>query len=156
MHLACQLQLAVADHSALFTFLALRVRQNPQFLQRLYKLGAPPPVVVESGPKMRHLLTTRLLREIASTTRDAGVPASIILTESQWDLFDRASIEQAGVSVHELLFSVREGVDPMAIRFENDSHYNEKGHELVAELLEPIVAKLIERARNLSPTTPPS
>lgn len=156
MRIACRLQLSVADHSALFTFLALRIRQNPQLLKRLYRLGAPNPQSLLQGPQRGFELTQRLMQEIATTAIAARARVGMIITEQQWDKFDPATLETRGASVHQLLFAVREGADPMAIRFHHDSHYTANGHRLVAEFLEPIVVDLLEKIPEVAPADPTS
>ncbi len=145
--LACQVQLRVADHSALFTFAAMRIRQNPDLLRRLYKTGAPRESSNIGIPDAPNRLTTRLLEELGREAEGRGLPIAVFLPEGQVPTLDTAALEAAGIRVEVLLHSVAEGADPEAIRFRNDSHFNESGHRLLAQRIEPVAAALLQATR---------
>lgn len=143
MRLACRLQMKFADHSALFTFLALRIRQNPELLRRLYRLGAPPTELLGDGLESRFRLTVELFHRLQQAATGHGSRFAVLI--SDWDLeeFDIEEMRARGIQTSQLSSAAIEGVDPLSIQFKNDSHYNEAGHELVAELLEQVVLDMI-------------
>jgi len=143
MRLACRLQMEFADHSALFTFLALRIRQNPKLLARLYNLGAPPTGPLGEGPESQFRLTAELFNQLDHAVSGNGSRFAILISDRHLGKFDIEGMTARGIQIHPLPFAVREGTNPLSIRFEHDSHYNETGHQLVAELLEPVVLDLI-------------
>jgi hypothetical protein len=140
--LACQLELGFADHSALLSFLALRIRQNPDLLVRLYKLGSPAPSRRGAAADVGFRLTSRLIGELGAEARARGAAFLALLSERQAHLLDREELARGGVRSEVLLDSVLAGVDPSSIRFRHDSHFDRRGHQLVAEFLEPLVLEL--------------
>jgi lysophospholipase L1-like esterase len=144
--LVCQIQLGFADHSALFSFLALRIRQNPDLLVRLYSLGAPPGERRPAAPDPGYRLTNRLIAELGLAARAHGAAFVALLTEGQAHLLDPEGLAQRGVRSEILLDGVLPGVDPRSIRFQRDSHFDPRGHELMAEFLEPLVLELAQGA----------
>ena len=145
--IACQVQLRVADHSALFTFATMRIRQNPTLLRTLYGVGAPQQTAQNSVPTPPYELTSRILRAMAEDATERRIPLAIYLSEDQMTRLDLDSLRRADARVEVLLDSVVEGRDPASIRFVNDSHFNAKGHVLVARVMEPIAAELLNAAR---------
>jgi len=145
--IACQVQLRVADHSALFTFAALRIRQNPDLLRLLYQTGAPTEASNIGIAEAPERLTSRLLVALAEEVERRGSRLAVFLPESQVPELDIASLRGAGARVETLLHSVADGADPEAIRFRNDSHFNQSGHRLLAERIEPVAAALLGEAR---------
>ncbi len=145
--LVCGVQLDFADHSALFSFLAMRIRRNPQLLSRLYRMGAPRDAVQSSVPEAPFLVTSALLRALNEEVRRRGARLAVLVTEpAQADALGLPALEHAGAVVQVIGHGIVEGGDPQEIRFRNDSHYNERGHRILAEFLEPMLAPLVEQA----------
>lgn len=153
---ACWIQTRLADHSALFTFVSLRIRRNPTLLRALYNLGAPEdaaaapaarqtlatllPIragagVEEAGSDARAALTTALLVQLAREVRASGADFVLVITPDEWQRLDPAALEAEGIEPTHLFYDPRLG----ALRFVNDSHFNARGHFVVAEVLEPLV-----------------
>ena len=133
----------VADHSALFTLASMRIRQNPELLDRLYRLGAPKDAYRVQAPTAPFLLTSHLLLELGRETARRNAPLAVFLPDSQAPLIDTAALREAGIRVEVIPNRISEEIDMMSIRFKNDGHYNELGNRLLAERMEPVAAKLL-------------
>lgn len=156
--LVCRIQLGFADHSALFSFVTLRIRQNPALLERLYRLGAPTVAGASAAGDASVRLTGRLIQALGEVSHAHGAAFLAVLTERQGPLFDREALARAGVRTEILLDGVVPGGDPAAIRWQRDSHFNSRGHRLVAEFLEPLVLDLAahgEKTESPCPTGSP-
>ncbi|MDP7075728.1 MAG: GDSL-type esterase/lipase family protein [Myxococcota bacterium] len=140
---ACHLQMRVADHSALFTLAAMRIRQNPRLLQRLYRLGVPKEARKIDAPTAPFILTSRLLRELSAEATRHGAGLAVFLTADQAPKLDTAAMDAAGIRVEIVHRNLEEGIDSRSIRFLNDSHYNEAGHRLLAARMEPVALDLL-------------
>jgi hypothetical protein len=100
------------------------------------------------------LLTTALIRHLARSVREDGSdffimirPANLVRMDGESLLADGIDFRQVGLPGH---------VDPAWIVFKNDAHFNERGHEIVADGLRPVIEAYARRARSdLAPGTPP-
>jgi lysophospholipase L1-like esterase len=165
---ACHLQTRAADRSALFTFVAQALARMPGLVTALKDLVFPsaqkrlgsgaaprprvagfPGVAGGSGPPSRAQiegpLSTALVRRLAHSARQDGSdfftmlrPANLVRMDAESLLADGIDFRQVGVPLH---------VDPAWITFKNDSHFNERGHEIVARALRPVVEAYARRAR---------
>lgn len=146
----CHLQLVLLDHSALFSFLTLRIPWNADLLRNLYYLGfAQKPEDKAQRVSDRPIagLTRSLIAELGreAERRGAGflvVGEKEILRELGGDL-----LEAQGVEVIELddLGELPE------THFQNDSHYTALGHERVTERLAPRLEELLRARREGAP-----
>jgi len=138
--LACRLQMAVLDHSALASFAALRIPWNADLLRNLYHLGrpaAPEPARSAAKPSPARELTHALLREMAAEVESAG--AGFLVVASHVETLDLERLRDDGISL--VTLEAVEGATHQEIRFNNDSHFNEIGHRRVADLLTRVVAR---------------
>jgi lysophospholipase L1-like esterase len=146
--LLCRAQMALFDHSALFSFLTLSLPWNPDTLRELYFLGNTHSDVAAEESKRRRLEHTRAItRALAREIRGSG--AAAIWTGAPEDLAGQIGLEtlrEAGVIVQDLADVWYE--DQLEVRFLHDSHFNPTGHARVAEILAaPLEAALRARAR---------
>lgn len=148
----CFAQMALFDHSALFSFVTLLVPWDPRLLGRLYYVGNPHLEYLrdegERGriPRYAQELTMALLLALEAEVRSDG--ASLLLIGDPRDLrqLDDARLRAAGIEPFSL--APIEGKTPQEIRFQHDSHYNVIGHARVAELLAPAIEERLERRRS--------
>jgi hypothetical protein len=138
----CWLETHFSDYSALFTFVALRIRQEPELLTRLYWLGGQRSVG-QPASDPRYRLTSLLILTLGDEVRRRGGEFALLVEEGNSALYDLAAIARAGIATWVLTAAVAPGADPAAIRFRRDSHFNARGHEAVAEFLEPRVLDLV-------------
>jgi hypothetical protein len=139
----CWLETHFSDHSALFTFVTMRIRQRPELLARLYWMGGQRSHRhAASDPRYR--LTSLLILALGDEVHRGGAEFAVVLPEAHVELYDTSGFAHSGIAVRALAPGVAPGVDPAAIRFRRDGHYNARGHELVAAFLEPWVLDLVE------------
>jgi lysophospholipase L1-like esterase len=171
----CWLQTRLSDHSALFTFLALRIGRNPGLLKKLYDFGAPEqaaagavagagfPAAAGAGfvpaagggprveplpPDDRYALTTALYRELAAAARREGADFLGIVRDIELERFDRAALARDGVPVHAFRVDLRRTLFRSTdFHFKNDSHLNARGHQYIADHLTPVLAEAISASR---------
>lgn len=156
----CWLQMNLADHSALFTFGAMRIQQNPELVYRLFNLGTPKDQAVDmatgrgrtSGTPGERL-TVALIRELAKSVRATGARFVLAITQSDLthldaglleadriDRFDLSEVDAAGQGVPPNKFDAR-------MHFQRDSHLSPAGHARLAELLTPFLATRLAEIR---------
>jgi hypothetical protein len=152
----CWLQANLADHSALFTFVTLRIRQTPHLVEKLSSLGTPNDQSVDMStrgatstqtPASR--LTTALLRQLNKAVTADGARFLIAIRGPEWKLLDVAALEGDGVRTFDLAdVEARGSIDAgdgtrfdQSLHYVADSHYNEAGHARVAELMTPVIAR---------------
>ena len=153
--IVCGIQTRLADRSALFTFVSLRIRQSPPLLKFLYKLGSP-----SAGAEVLRVAERKGEAREADVVPDEALNIAIL----------KALTRDVRANGAELLLPVRspftlftldpdtfaaEGVYPFEIdvdltqpeyHYRNDSHLNEHGHDVLAQKLAAVVAERI-RAR---------
>ena len=162
---ACWLQTRLADHSALFTFLTLRIQRSPGLLRRLYDLGKPPQTVARrvldaavlpgvGAPRPKpisvagsYALTTALYRKLAAAVREDGADFLAVIGSKHYDKFDHAALAIDAIAVHRLEIRSRL-LGPRDTHFKNDGHFNALGHRLLAEHLTPVFTDAILRSRH--------
>jgi lysophospholipase L1-like esterase len=155
--LLCGLQTRLSDHSALFTFAALRIQQNPQLMHRLFGLTAPEDAVkigitsVGEHASQPSALTTALIRQLARAVRDAG--ARFLLAINDYDLVSLDSGALKTDQVECVVFPP--AANSAAYQWKNDGHLNEAGHRRFAGLLEPELAKELRTAEESAVSAPP-
>jgi hypothetical protein len=136
----CALQMALFDHSALLSYLTLRVPWDPHLLRRLYYLGTPggpgarpadagPPPIPASDIGR----TTALIQRLARAVRRQG---SLFVLLSEEHALRHLDVEAlAGTETKPVSLGPIESEDPRTIRWRHDSHFNSLGHGRIAEFL---------------------
>jgi hypothetical protein len=143
----CSLQLWLFDRSATFTMVTGRIQQNPDLLKRLYGAGSPKEAPEAAKPKTKtrsfdRELTATLLTRFARDARQDGADFMILGTRGALgDMADEAMEKEEARVAH--INDALTDVDPMSIRFVNDSHWNELGHERIANVLVAPIAEVM-------------
>ena len=135
----CWTESNLSDHSALMTLVAMRIRQNPDLLHRVFSLSTPDQqATVNDGSAFR--LTTLLLRKLALEIRASGASLFIFASHAELDPFEPAlkDIDDVRLLYREDM-GLRTVSDAAPYCFRNDSHFNVAGHRLLADFLTPIV-----------------
>jgi hypothetical protein len=134
----CRAQMALLDHSALFSFLTLAIPWDQSLLKRLYYLGNPHADQLardrKSDPAVRYSveLTSAILLELAAESRNRGADFMLIGDPKPLAALDLALLNENGVEVVSLADIV---ADRREISWKNDGHFNPEGHRRVALLL---------------------
>jgi hypothetical protein len=91
------------------------------------------------------VLTTEILSHLARAVREDGADLFVLIRPPNLAKMDAPRLLAEGIDFREV------GIPPYLsfrmLRFVNDAHYNERGHRVVAEGLEPIVAAYARKAR---------
>ncbi|MEM7412320.1 MAG: GDSL-type esterase/lipase family protein [Myxococcota bacterium] len=138
---ACKLQMALFDHSALFSVLTTRLRESPDLLRSLYRLGAPKRTATEvaaSQPATSSYpsrLTSAIIAELAQTVGSTSAGFVLFGSPRGVAMIDEVRLASEGVFAHAI---APDGEDH---RFVRDGHYNTEGHRVAAERFTPILAK---------------
>jgi lysophospholipase L1-like esterase len=157
----CWFETSLADHSALFTFATMRIRQNPLLVHKLFDLGTPEGQgagAAASGPgpdlSPAARLTTALIRELDRSVVADGARFLVAIRRPEWRRLDVPALERDGIAYFDLSTVEEEGsvdagdgtrYDP-TLHFKSDSHYNERGHARAAELMTPVLARELREA----------
>jgi hypothetical protein len=157
----CNVQMVLFDHSALFTYLTLAIRNlDGALLGRLYTVGnAHAPrldrvVHATDGDNPEGRLTTAILLEYARDVRARGSDFAMMSYPGQLAQLDVAALERARIPVLDLDPIEQRGAD---LTWRHDSHFNHQGHREMADLLAPwIAAHLRARAPSISAAQPPA
>jgi len=151
MELMCKFQVVLADRSALFTLLALRLAENRSLLSLLYELGSPNRnELIAQDPELEGMgyesrITAAVLVAFAESVRESGSRFLVILPDSE--SLDREALARSGV-VSVVTDQFWEGREWKDLVFKNDSHFNEEGHRVLAEYLKPQVAQVLREQQN--------
>jgi hypothetical protein len=147
--LACRAQMALFDHSALFSFVTISVPWNADLLRDLYYVGNEHKAALfDPNPTRRVTHTQAISLALARAIRASG--AASVWTGGPEDLKQLAigELEREGALVRDLGDVWYE--EQLKVRFLHDSHFNPVGHQRVAEILAPTLEAAL-RAR-LRPT----
>jgi hypothetical protein len=148
----CAVQARLADRSALFTFVSLRIRQNPRMLEFLYRLGSPghgaeQVRAAERSGEVRAddvapgaSLNLAILEALARDVRARGAELLVPVRGAFAPPLDEAALAAEGVHTFELDVDF----EKPEYHYVHDSHLNARGHEVLAERLGAVIA---ERAR---------
>jgi lysophospholipase L1-like esterase len=136
----CGLQLKLADHSALFTYVALALNRRPQLVDVLYRLGAPrrqagaaaAPREPQANPKT--LLTGALVEAFVRDAHANGSRMMIVLQREGIGV-PEAPRDAEGVALVTLPDSALE----REVQFQRDGHWSARGHRRVADFLAPLL-----------------
>lgn len=172
--LLCWIQTRLADHSAFFTWVTLRLRQNPALIRRLQGLGsddlagrpvgtalagvgAPVSAVIRAAaelgagsafePAPRYELTSLLVIELARAVRRNGARFVWVANPAQWEQMDQALLEKQGVVpqfVRTPALAAQRATRDF--HFRNDDHLNQAGHEALASGLARMLAPIVRLA----------
>jgi hypothetical protein len=153
----CWAQTNLTDYSALFTFVALRIQQNPRLLYRLLH-SATPAAQSSSNVNSRDgssltpagRLTTKLIQRMAELARADGAPFILAIFDYDLAALDARALEASGVSLA-LMNSVTDRYPLTRLQWPNDGHFNELGHQEVAHVLGPL---LLQKLRGKSASGP--
>ena len=150
----CAFQMMLADRSALFTLLALRLSDNRGLVDLLYALGSPERgSLVDRGESPERVpyqirLTDAVLRAFAEAVREQG--SVFMLAGDLPEGVDRAGLARLGVDFAPGL-EIPEDPSAPRLTFLRDSHFNTLGHQLFAESLRPRMARVLrERMQSKS------
>jgi hypothetical protein len=138
--IVCGLQLKLADHSALFTYVALALNRRPQLVDVLYRLGAPmrqggaAPTSRERQADLKTRLTGALVEAFVRDAHANGSRMMIVLQQEGIGV-PEAPRDAEGVALVTLPESAREP----EVRFQRDGHWNVMGHRRVADFLAPLL-----------------
>ncbi len=145
----CVAQMALFDHSALFSYLTLALPWDYGFLKRLYYVGNPHADQLvragraERGSSFEGQLTTAIVLAFVEEVRRRGADFMLIGQMAQLEQLDLEAIARVGVAPIDITNIELDGVQ---LRWHHDSHWNPEGHRRVAELLAPeIEARLSAR-----------
>jgi hypothetical protein len=151
----CGVQTRLADRSALFTFLALRIRQSPAILRFLYRLGSPSGgaesvllgLLGDDGPQLpdvapRFDLNAAIVRALAHDVRQNG--AELMLPAPATNPI---GVPDPTIPDGVPTFSLATDLIQPEFHFEHDGHFNALGHEHVARQLAPFIAERIRAKR---------
>jgi lysophospholipase L1-like esterase len=158
---ACALQMRLADHSALFTWVATSLARLPgavHLLNRLVQpdrtpapeaarrgplhvagLGAPSP---EERARIESELTTALLQALSGEVRETGARFLLLMIPQHWPRVNLRALRADGIQIESV--SIPSFIGSHRVRFKNDGHLNVMGHRLYAEGLAPIVQDALD------------
>lgn len=141
----CQLQTNITDHSAFFTYVILKLRQNPDLLWKLYTAGNPNGIMLpDTGSQTRYKLTSELLRKFANTVTDKG-SKFILLSGGGHELTNLNKEALNGISLIEIDSLLKQGEQKGLLLFKNDGHWNKLGHQRLAAYLAPKIISEFKR-----------
>ena len=132
--LLCEGQMALLDHSALFSFLTITIPWSSDVLRELYHLGNPHRHL-QPHIEWRTAHATQILLELVRRAQADGARVLVTGGPEEVGELDVAALEAAGAPVRDLRDV---WYDPQTeIRWNHDSHFNAEGHRRVTALLAP-------------------
>jgi len=139
----CQLQTQITDRSAFFTYVILKLRQNPDLLWKLYTAGNPNGIMLSDlGSQTRYKLTTELLRKFDNIVKDKASKL-ILLSGGGHELTHLNKEELNGLTLIEIESLLKKREQEGLLSFKNDGHWNKLGHQRLAAYLAPKLAQII-------------
>lgn len=160
----CFAQTRAADHSALFSFVSRALGRMPFLVVRLKELVYPdargewegagrlpgprprlaglPGAGLPDRSDLERTVTRAILLELGRTVRGDGAGFSVFISRRRlaW-----LGYEQLRGEMDFLFARLPDQIDPSRIRFRNDAHLNDWGHELVAKGLVRGLARVLRR-----------
>jgi hypothetical protein len=137
--LLCRAQMALFDHSALFSYVTLSLPWDGSLLANLYYLGNQhKQVLADPQVSRRSAQTQAISLALLRAIRASG--AAPVWTGGPEDLEQQlvlAELEREGARIRHLGDVWHE--DPRKVRFLHDAHFNPAGHRWVAEILAPTI-----------------
>jgi lysophospholipase L1-like esterase len=143
----CNLQIQATDHSALFTYVILKLTQHRELLWKFYLAGSPKGIMIpDDGSQARYQITTQLLRQFAKTVKENDTKF-VFMSDGDHQLanLDREALKKDQISLIEIDSLVKEGekLDGF-ILFQNDGHWTPLGHQRLAAFLVPKLVDIIK------------
>lgn len=133
----CRTQMALLDHSALFSLLTITIPWDGTLLTKLYRLGnpraAPLASAASSGHGFAERLTTTIVLELAREVQMRGAEFLVIGFPAHLEQLDAARLAEQSIQMV--------GLDEIAnapqeeVRWRHDSHLNPVGHQRLADKL---------------------
>jgi lysophospholipase L1-like esterase len=150
----CRAQLAILDHSALFSFITISMPWNAELLRDLYHFeNAHPPRPGDPERTWRAAHTDAILLALVKEIQKDGARVLITGAPPEIEALDAPAFEQAGAALRDLgevWSQPRENV-----RWNHDSHFNPEGHRRVAAILAPTLLSVLrsepQHAQTVSP-----
>ncbi len=140
----CNLQTQVTDRSSFFTYVILKLRQNPDLLWKLYTAGNPNGIMLsDQGSQTRYKLTTELLRQFNNIVKKDKISKFILLSGGGHELTNLDKEALNGITLIEIDSLLKTGEQQGLLSFKNDGHWNKLGHQRLAAYLAPKLAKII-------------
>ncbi len=139
--LFCRLQMGLLDHSALFTMVTFGLRRHPALVRTLHFWGSPAQAyrVTKNSRDWSTQVTETILRELGSQVqRVTGRPLLIIGDDRNLIGFDPQRIAEVCEVFN---YQAVHDENPQDVLFKNDSHFTALGHELIAQLVTPVLAE---------------
>jgi hypothetical protein len=145
--LTCHAQIALFDHSALFSFFTVAIPWDTAFLRRLYYLGNPhiDQLARTGGEAAQETFagrqTLRIIAALAAEARRAGADLMIMGLPPHMKQLDAQRLADLGIDSVVLEEVAR--APQHEVSWHHDSHFNPEGHRRVGEtLLDPVEQKL--------------
>lgn len=136
--LVCRAQMALFDHSALFSFVTIAFPWDASLLIDLYYMGNAHKAILAESNVQRAEQTQAISLALAREIEASG--AAAIWTGGPEDMKRQlvlADLEREGVRIGDLAEVWDE--DPRKLRYLHDAHFNPIGHQRVAALLAPTI-----------------
>jgi hypothetical protein len=150
--LMCRAQMALFDHSALFSFLTVSIPWDGSLLRGLYHFGNPhiDHAARGDGTSSRkdyaRDLAMAIVKQLAKEVTRDGAQVMVIGRPIDLDQLDLKSLEEEGIAVVSLdeIWSAPR----LEVSWKHDSHFNPEGHRRVAEAILP---RIESRLRDRTP-----
>jgi len=146
----CRAQMALFDHSALFSLMTIAIPWDASLLQRLYHIGNPHTgqlartATGESEENFATSLTMELVLTLAREVRSSGARFLVIGFPDHLEQLDARRLEAAAIPT--LSLDALWSAPQEEVRWKHDSHFNPEGHRRLAETLLPVVRGLLDGA----------
>jgi hypothetical protein len=153
----------LADHSALFSWVATSLARLPGVVHLLNRIvqpdRTPAPEISLRSPlhvaglgalspeeraRIESELTTALLQALARRVRETGARFLLLMIPQHWPRVGLRALRADQIQLESV--SIPGFIDPQRVRFKNDAHLNAAGHRLYAEGLTPIVEDALKRS----------
>lgn len=144
----CWAQMVLFDRSALFSFITLRVEWDPETLRKLYYWAVPriaKPTEGADKADYPQKLALSLVRELNREVEKCG--AKLLVTGDENQLINGlglAELRSAGIAV--IPISRLSMEEESKIHFLRDSHYNERGHRRIVDILVPELEHMLRES----------
>jgi lysophospholipase L1-like esterase len=135
--MVCRAQMALLDHSALFTLFTISVPWNHDLLVQLYNLANPHEATRRPSPDVGvfNAHTHAILIELIAEVRRDGAVTVVAGGRDELEAYDLHALAAEDALVVDL--SEVWNAPASEVRWNHDSHFNPEGHRRVASLLAP-------------------
>jgi hypothetical protein len=148
----CSVETTLVDHSAVMTFVAMKLRQSSALLYKLHQMGGHAQNVpgASADVAMPFRLTAALIAHLDREVQASGAEMLLVIGTPVLAPLPRALLGLPDDRILNL-DRVTEGA-PGPVSFKADSHFNTLGHKRLADLLAPVLAgRLRERPARSAP-----